>query len=485
LEPQRAAAALAKVLGSQPFRTSERRRRLLQFLIDEVLAGRGGQLKERVVGVEVFARDASYDVRVDAITRVEMGRLRAKLLEYYATEGAGDEIVIEIPKGGYAPRLIEQRFAQIPGKLSMAPPAAPLPHRPPWILAAAVLGLCLASAALAIRYGPLHVHKPEPEAQSLYLKGRYYWEKRTPDSLRTALDYFTQAIVKDPAYAKPFVGMADCYNLMREFAAMSDGEAYGRALAAARKAVQLDPSSAEAHASLAFSSFWGAWDLTGGEREFRRALALDPNYAEAHHWFATALVALGRSSEGLTHINRAQELRPSSNSILADKGYMLFYGGQREQGTALLKELEASAPDFISPHNYLALIYLQSGNDLGYLTEAKRAAELSQDEKASAIYHAAQAGFDANGRQGMLSGRLQKEVDYYSRGEMLAYQVAATCAQAGRSGEALQYLDAALARHEGLVLAASSDPILSPLRDDPGFHNLLARVAHAAGGSPR
>ena len=479
MESGHVAAALTKVLGSQPFRGSERRRKLLQFLVEEALAGRAGELKERVVGVEVFERDPCYDVRVDPITRVEMGRLRAKLLEYYATEGAGDDIIIDIPKGGYAPRLIVREPAAVPSQ----PPA---PARRSWVwAAAAILILGLAGAVVAVRYRPYPVHKPDPEAESLYLKGRYYWAKRSPDSLHAALDLFTRAIVRDPAYAKPYVGMADCYNLLREFAAMPEAEAFSRARAAARRAVQIDPHSAEAHASLAFSSFWGAWDLAGAEREFQRAISLDPSCVMAHHWYATALSGLGRYDEALAQFDRAQQLDPSSNAILADKGFILFCAGHREQGLALLKELEASEPDFLSPRHYLAEIYFQTGDDANYLVEARRAAELSQDDHALAVCRAAQAGFDSGGRQGMMKSRLQAEIELYDRGLFPAYSVAATCARAGRGGQTVQYLQAALARHESSVLVMGRDPAFSGLRDDPSYRTLLAQVARATGEKPR
>ena len=126
-------------------------------------------------------------------------------------------------------------------------------------------------------------HTTNPEARDFYLKGRYEWDKRTPESLNQAVDYFTQAIVHDPNYAQAYVGLADCYNLLREYSAMPPEEAYPRALAAAKKAVELDDSSADAHTSLAFATFYGSFDAAGAEREFRRALALNPSDARAHH----------------------------------------------------------------------------------------------------------------------------------------------------------------------------------------------------------
>ena len=120
------------------------------------------------------------------------------------------------------------------------------------------------------------------EAEDLYLKGRYFWNKRTPDDLNRAVDYFTQAIARDPGYANSYAGLADSYNLLREYSAMPDSEAYPRALAAATKAVELDDNSAEAHTSLAVFRLFYEYDWPACEREFRRAFALNPNYAYAH-----------------------------------------------------------------------------------------------------------------------------------------------------------------------------------------------------------
>ena len=114
-----------------------------------------------------------------------------------------------------------------------------------------------------------------PEAEELYLKGRYFWNKRTPEDLNKALDLFTQAIVRDPGYAQAYVGLADCYNLLREYSVMPPNEAYPRALAAAKKAVELDDNSAEAHNSLAFATFYWTWDAATAEREFKRAIAVE------------------------------------------------------------------------------------------------------------------------------------------------------------------------------------------------------------------
>ena len=267
----------------------------------------------------------------------------------------------------------------------------------------------------------LAIPRVSPEAEELYLKGRYYWTKRTPADLTKAVDFFTQSIVRDPNYAPAYVGLADCYNLLREFSAMPAAEAFPRASAAARKAVELDDSSAEAHASLAFVMFYWNWDITGAEREFRRAIKLNPDYALAHHWYATFLMVLGRSSEALQEINRAQKLDPASNPILADKGLILFHAGQTDQAIALLNQIETAQPAFFSTHKYLSYIYLVQRDYPNYLAQALQAALLSHDEQELAIVRAAEQGFKSGGERELLSDILREQKKFYDQRTVVCF----------------------------------------------------------------
>ena len=351
-----------------------------------------------------------------------------------------------------------------------------------WTIVAVILfATSLAVVSYERKIGSVFGHNPNQEAQDFYLKGRYYWDKRTPESLRTAVDYFTQAIVKDSGYSKAYVGLADCYNLLREFAAMPDREAYSRSLAAAKRAVELEDSSAEAHASLGFSSFWGARDLKGGEREFKRAMQLDPKYVPAHHWYATALAEWGRSQEALREIDQAQALDPKSTAILADKGLILYYAGRHDQAIALEKELEVSDPAFLSPHSYLASFYLWDGDLPKFLAESKQSAELSHDANALAVSQAAADGFRAGGRRGMLEATLQKDLELYEQGKQPAYQVATTYAMLGNRAGALRYLKTALDQRESVVLAARMDPAWNDLHLDPEYQRLLDAIGFTGG----
>ena len=290
-------------------------------------------------------------------------------------------------------------------------------------------------------------HVTTPEVQDLYLKGRYYWSKRNPEDLSKAVDYFTQAIVKDPAYAPAFVGLADCYNLLREFGAMAPEEAYPRALAAAQKAVELDPSSAEAHNSLAFATFYWNWDAVTAEREFKRALKLNPNLVQAHHWYATFLLALRRFPESLDQIEQARKLEPSSTTILADKAFILWQEGNRQEAFALLKQLASADPGLATTHAYLAKIYWQQKDYQSYFRELERAAELRGDRSGQAVAQAARRGFEAGGLRGMYEEVLPVQEKLFAEGGA-AFDLGVTYAALGRTDDAIRLLETAFERHE-------------------------------------
>jgi len=315
-----------------------------------------------------------------------------------------------------------------------------------------------------------------PEAEDFYLKGRFYWSKRTPEDLNKAVDFFTQSIVHDPSYAPAYVGLADCYDLLREYSGMPGTEAYPRALAAARKAVELDDSSSEAHASLAYASFYGMWDASTAEREFRRAIELDAKNAAAHHWYATCLMTLRRYPEAFAEIERAQAIDPASKSILADRGEILFQAGRSDEAMNLLKQMETAEPDFMSPHRYLKRMYLASGDYPDYLAELKKEAQLMQDDSALALANAGERGFAANGREGMLRAMLPLQKKMFEQGRFSAFYLAETFSLLDEKREALAYLKSDFDQHDEIFPLVESDPVFNSLHDDPAYRDLVARM---------
>ena len=311
------------------------------------------------------------------------------------------------------------------------------------------------------------------EAQEFYLKGRYYWEKRTPESLNKAVDAFTQAIVHDPSYAPAYVGLADCYNLLREYTVMPASEAYPRAFAAAKKAVELDPGSSQAHASLAFVSFNGMWDVATADREFRRAIELDPQNAKAHHWYATFLQCLRRYQESLSEIERARALNPTSKAVLADEGSILFSAGHRREATVLLRQIEKDEPDFISPHRYMKFNSLIAGDYPVYLSEARKEAVLMHDASAEESCDATEKGFASAGGIGLLEALSLQQKRLYDRGQLSPYLLAVTYSLMDNKKEALRYLKQAYDQRVDGVAQLEADHAFDNLADEPEFRKLI------------
>ena len=319
-------------------------------------------------------------------------------------------------------------------------------------------------------------HPANTDAEQFYLKGRFYWEKRTPDDLNKAVDFFTQAIVHDPNYAPAYVGLADCYNLMREYTVMPSSEAYPRALAAAQKAVELDDQSSEAHASLAFALFWGSWNAGDADREFRRAIELNPNNAVAHHWYATYLATMGRRAESVQEIERAQALDPASKSIVADKGDLLWGAGRHDEAMVLLKQLAATEPEFVSPHRYLKGFYFASGDYVLYLQEWKKEAVLMHDNSNLKLVEAAEKGFASGGSKGMLQNVLDLQKKFYDRGQLSPYFVAETAGFLGDKADTLKYVQIAYDKHDENAHQMANDPAFACVRTEQAYLDLAAKT---------
>lgn len=315
-----------------------------------------------------------------------------------------------------------------------------------------------------------------PEAVDLYLKGRFEWSKRSPESLNKAVDFFTQAIVRDPNYAQAYAGLADTYNLLREYTVMPENEAYQRSIAAAKKAVELDDSLSEAHRALAFASFYWTWDFSGAEHEFKRAIELDPKDPTAHHWYATSLLVLSRFPEALSQIEQARQLDPSSVSILSDKAMILFYAHRSEESSALFKQIETNDPTFLSPHRYQATIALVNGDYRTYLSELRKTVELSRDEPGLEIAKAVEQGYAKGGGKGLLNALLEAQLKSYDRGTTTPYFVARTYALLEKRPEVFEYLQKDFEKHDPAIVEIQVERAFMSLHDDPAFRALVSRV---------
>lgn len=209
------------------------------------------------------------------------------------------------------------------------------------------------------------------EAYQAYLKGRFFWNKRTPESYEKAAEYFRQAIAIDPNYAPAYAGLSDAYQFSA-YNLVSRTELYAEARVAAEKAVALDKSLAEPHASLGLLALNYDWDWATAEREFRRAIELNPNYVTAHHWYAEYLIALDRPEESLAEIKRARELDPLSLIINTDTGKILYYARRYDDAIKQLRETLRMDPDYGQAHIWLSSVCATIGRYDEAIAEAKK-----------------------------------------------------------------------------------------------------------------
>jgi tetratricopeptide (TPR) repeat protein len=319
-------------------------------------------------------------------------------------------------------------------------------------------------------------HSPaNREAEDFYLKGRFYWNKRTPESLNQAVDAFTQALARDPNYADAYVGLADCYNLLREFAAMPSHDAFFKAFAAAKKAVELDPQSADAHASLAFASFWGMWDARDAEKEFRRAIELEPNNAKAHHsvryvfsWHGPMNRKFSPKSRWPANWIRAlRRFSPTKANCCGERNVMT-------RPVQVLTQLEAAEPDFASPHRYLQFAYFDNGDYPHYVAELRQETTLNHNAAQLSEAEAAARGFAAGAERGLQQALLSQRIKLYEQGKMSPFFVAQSEARLGNSPEAIKYLTMWVQSHDGLALNVKQDNSFKSLRGNSSFEQLVS-----------
>jgi Tfp pilus assembly protein PilF len=369
--------------------------------------------------------------------------------------------------------------AWLDGALPEATAAPALAVKSNYASAAMALAALVVAAGAAAWFWSLS-SRPAPQpvrdtaAVAFYRSGLHEWQTRTPSGLVRAVGDFDAAIAHDPGYAQAYEGLANTYNLMREYTLMPADEAYAKAHDAATHAIALDPSLAGAHAALAFVDFYWLRKPSDARREFVRAVALDPRNAGAHHWYATFLMTLGESAAATREIDAAAELDSESSAILADKGLILYYAGRADEAVKLLGQLESDQPGFASPPFYLSVIDLMRGDDQGHLREMKQHAAVMRDASEAALAAAGTKGLSQGGRTGMLTGELAARLGSYAKGKGEAYWLAQTYALLGDRAHALSFLAASVSRREPQTIAMKIDPALDSLRSDPQFVRLLA-----------
>jgi TolB-like protein/DNA-binding winged helix-turn-helix (wHTH) protein/Tfp pilus assembly protein PilF len=312
-----------------------------------------------------------------------------------------------------------------------------------------------------------------PEAYEAYLKGRYYWNKRTGESMQKAEQYFEQAIDRDPSYAAAYSGLADCNSGLTWHGFKSPAEALPKAYAAARKALEINPESAEAHASLGLA-MTHRWDWTGAEAEFRRALQLDPQYANAHHWYGDYLSIRGRHGEALAEAKHALELDPLNLMISTWLGLRYYMARDYSHAIDQNRNSVELDPNFAAAHLLLGEDYRGAGLHSEAVNELKKAASLSGE---SPLYTAQVAvALAVEGRSGDAL-RIAHELEAISTKRYVSpYGLAQIYAASNKKEDAFKWLQAAYEDHAVWMGYLAVDPIFDRYRSDERFKDLLRSV---------
>jgi TolB-like protein/DNA-binding winged helix-turn-helix (wHTH) protein/Tfp pilus assembly protein PilF len=315
-----------------------------------------------------------------------------------------------------------------------------------------------------------------PEAYEEYLKGRYYWNKRSGEGFAKAIRYFENATRKDPQYALAYAGLADCYGIIGAimYGSVPAAEAAPKAKAAAIRALQIDPSLADAQTSLATAKFNYDWDWAGAAEGFKRAIQLDPGYATAYQRYSLYSVAMGRFDDSLEQIKKARDLEPLSISINASFGWRLYLAREYDRSIAQLRDTLEMDPSYQWAHLTLGQAYEQKGQYDLALKELQRAVELSHSSSLmiSALAHA--YALSGNHSEAL---KLLAQLDALSKKQYVSpFYVAIVYLGLGKNDLALNWLQKAYAdRSNGLVFF-KVEPELDPLRSDPRFISLLRKL---------
>jgi len=319
-----------------------------------------------------------------------------------------------------------------------------------------------------------NVKAVNPAAYESYLKGRYFWNKRTADGLKVALAYFNQAIEEDPKYAQAYSGLADTYALLGDwqYAGMTAKEALPKAKAAASKALELDSALGEAHNSLAFCLDGFDWDFDSAGKEFQRAIELNPSYATAHHWYAWHLSLFSRYDEAIAEMRKAENLDPLSLIINADMAELLVLAHSYDESIRQSRKTIEIDPNFALAHNQLGQAYLQKHLYDEAIAELHSAVQLSGNSP-NCMANLARA-YAASGKRSEAVNLLDEIKKLSSPSYSHASEIAAIYAALGDRDQAMKWLEKGYEErfNPGVLLRPGFDL----LRSDPRFEDLVRRI---------
>jgi TolB-like protein/tetratricopeptide (TPR) repeat protein len=553
--------------------------RFLRFTVERAVAGQPDQLKEYIIGVEVFDRKASYDPRVDPIVRVEARRLRSKLKTYYETEGLSDELIIEFPKGTYAPvfrcrSAVSEPVAVVaPGGAIAVLPFSNLSSEPDTeyfsdgLTEELIHGLTKVGGLMVVAWNSAARLKGQPydvreigrqlsvstvlvgsvrssgerlrvmaqlidtssgqylwsetydrqmpdlfaiqeeisraivktlqiklmdrpgapvirrgaynlEAYNLYLKGRFQWNKRTGDGLNRGVHYFEQAIRVDPGFALGYAGLADAYSLLADYGLMNPGDIMPAAEAAARKALEIDPTLAEAHTSLASIRVSYFWEWAEAEVHYRRAIDLNPGYATAHHWLSVDFLAmLGRIDEAMLEIEIAQHLDPLSPIIREGKGFLFMLSKRYHEAIQEYRQMLEMDCFFYKGFTAMGRAYTQLGMYEEAITMLQKGRSLSGD--IPNILGALGQTYALASRPAEARRLLEELSELAKRRHVPSSCCALIHLGLGERERALEWLENGCQKREGPMVALKVHPAYDDLRGEPRFQALLRKIGLA------
>ena len=318
-----------------------------------------------------------------------------------------------------------------------------------------------------------------PNAYDAYLKGRFFWNKRTEEGHLKAIEYFNQALAADPAYAPAYSGLADAYALLgsNPTIAITRRDAMEKARAAALKAVAIDDNLADAHTSLAFIHWHYDWNWPAAEKEFQRALQLNPSYPTAHHWYAFYLVSQDRMDEAVEEIRRAQQTDPLSLIINTDAAQILYFARHYDQAIEQAKRVLEMDPQFPLARLVLVWSHVQNREYGAAIDEARKETQVpgaGPDVESTLAATYALAGKPDQARQ--LLHRLKAESERHGSGQFFFAPTAAVYAALGEKEQAFSCLERDYLNHNGGLTLIKVQPFLNSLHEDPRFADLVRRI---------
>jgi tetratricopeptide (TPR) repeat protein len=319
----------------------------------------------------------------------------------------------------------------------------------------------------------MKTYTANPEAYQLYLKGKFYWNKRTGEALKQAVELYRQAIEKDPNYALAYSGLAETYVLFSSYDVAPANDSMPQAKAAALRALEIDDSLAEAHTALGFYFSNYEWDRDRSEKEYHRAIELKPNYSTAHHWLGADLVYVKRFDDSLVELRRGEELDPLSPIIGTNLGDTLVFARRYDEAIAQYKRTLVRNPNFAYAHRALGWAYGSKGMYPEAIAETRTSIELNHASSGKGLLGLWLAKSGKRDEAVKLLNDLKQES---ARGYVQNYDFALIYIGLGNKEEALNYLEKHMSAHAETANQYGVAPELDELRSEPRFQEMLKRM---------